>query len=236
MVALAFATRQLQEVVVDFFFPRRCVGCGKTGEFLCVDCVRKLPRLLPPFCERCGKPESTGRLCSTCWGAHTAIDGIRSPFRFDGVVRQAVHELKYRKLKALSGCLAQLLAEYLQANDIPGEVLVPVPLHSRRLRERGYNQSALLASNLGKFVSLQVVENCLFRAKGGLPQARTTNVEDRRSNVAGAFACKDEQLRGSRVLLIDDVCTSGATLEACALALKSAGVLSVWGLTLARET
>ncbi len=221
--------------MLDFFFPRHCVGCGETGEFLCADCVRKLPRLLPPICERCGKPEASGRLCSTCWGANAVIDGIRSPFRFDGVVRQAIHELKYHKLKALSGCLAQLLAQYLRASDVPGEVMVPVPLHSRRLRERGYNQSALLASNLGKLVSLQVVENCLFRNKGGLPQARTTSVEDRRRNVTGAFVCKDEQLRGSRVLLIDDVCTSGATLEACALALKSAGASSVWGLTLARE-
>lgn len=131
MIALAFLTRQLQEVVLDLFFPRRCVGCGKSGEFLCVDCVRKLPRLLPPFCEKCAKPESSGGLCSTCWGTQTAIDGIRSPFRFDGVVRNAIHDLKYHNLKSLAGCLAELLAEYFKANFIPAEVLVPVPLSAR---------------------------------------------------------------------------------------------------------
>jgi len=143
--------------------------------------------------------------------------------------------LKYHNLKSLAGCLAELLAEYFQSNFIPSDVLIPVPLYSRRLRERGYNQSALLANNLGKLVGLPVVEDSLLRVRGSLPQARTANVEDRRKNVAGAFACKDKQLSGSRVLLVDDVCTSGTTLEACALALKSAGTTSVWGLTIARE-
>ena len=116
-----------------------------------------------------------------------------------------------------------------------GEVLVPVPLHSRRLRERGYNQSTLLARELGKLVVLPVIDNSLCRIKDSLPQARTTAIEERRDNVKGAFACRDEALKARNVILIDDVCTSGATLEACALALKAGGAIPVWGLTLARE-
>lgn len=115
-----------------------------------------------------------------------------------------------------------------------GDILVPVPLHARRLRERGYNQSSLLAKGLAKLTGFPVVEYALFRSRDSLPQARTTNVEDRRRNVAGVFACRG-MLKGSHVLLIDDVCTSGATLEACAVALKAASAVSVWGLTLARE-
>jgi competence protein ComFC len=221
-------------MVVDFFFPRRCVGCGRTGDFLCADCFRKLPRLLPPLCNKCGKPESSGGLCPTCWSHQTEIDGIRSPFRFDGVIRQAVHDLKYHNLKAVSRCLAELMADYLQANPVSGDVLVPVPLHARRLRERGYNQSSLLAKELGELTGFPVAEDALFRSKDSLSQARTTNVEDRRRNVAGVFTCRG-MLKGSHVLLIDDVCTSGATLEACAVALKAASAVSVWGLTLARE-
>jgi len=227
---------QFGEVVVDFFFPCRCVGCGKAGEFLCASCCQKLPRLLPPFCRKCGKPESSGGLCATCWGHQTEIDGVRSPFRFDGVIRQAIHELKYHKLKAISAYLAKLLAAYLQANPVPGEVLVPVPLYPRRLRERGYNQSSLLTRELGKLVGLSVVEDSLYRFKDSLPQARTATVEGRRRNVANAFTCRGQRLNGRRVLLVDDVCTSGATLEACAVTLKAAGAVSVWGLTLARET
>jgi ComF family protein len=151
------------------------------------------------------------------------------------VVRRAIHELKYRNLKAISGCLAILMADYLKDNQIDGEVLVPVPLHLQRLRERGYNQSNLLARELGKLIALPVFDDSLCRLKDSSPQARTTTVEERRKNVARAFACRDDKLKGRRVILIDDVCTSGATLESCAKAVKVAGAVSVWGLTLARE-
>jgi ComF family protein len=151
------------------------------------------------------------------------------------VVRQAVHYLKYRSLKALAPSLAQLLKGYLDTAPLPGEVLVPVPLHPRRLRERGYNQSGLLARELGKLTGLRVVEGSLHRLRNTPPQARATSVAVRRSNVAGAFASGDHQLQQKQVLLIDDVCTTGATLDACAVALKTAGATSVWGLTLARE-
>lgn len=227
---------KLRDLAIGFFFPARCIGCGKVGGFLCPGCFHTLPHLLTPVCNKCGRPESTGALCPTCWGWQTQIDGIRSPFRFDGVIRQAVHELKYRNLRAIAGCLAELLFGYLQANPVPGEVLVPVPLHTKRLRNRGYNQSSLIVKELSKLAALPVVEGCLVRVKDSLPQARTETADQRRRNVVDAFACADQRFRGKRIVLIDDVCTSGATLEACATALKSTGALSVWGLTLARET
>jgi len=228
-------TGQLQEKIVDFFFPRRCVGCGKIGDLLCPECSQKLPRLLPPFCQKCGKPESSGVLCPACWGQKTNIDGIRSVFRFEGTVRRAIHELKYRNLKSIAICLATLMANYKRDNPIQGEVLVPVPLHTRRLRERGYNQSGLLAEKLGKLTALPVLDSNLYRSKDSLPQARTTNVEERRRNVERAFSCQPGKLQAKTVILVDDVCTSGATLESCAVALKAAGAVSVWGFTLARE-
>ncbi len=227
---------QLREIAIGFFFPTRCIGCGTIGVFLCEGCYQKLPRISPPICNKCGRPESTGALCPTCWGWQSRIDGIRSPFHFEGVIRQAIHELKYRNLKAIAGRLAELLFRYLQTNTVPGEVLVSVPLHNKRLRQRGYNQSGLIVKELNKLTALPVVEGCLFRLKDSLPQARTETVDGRRRNVMDAFTCVDQRLSGRHVLLVDDVCTSGATLEACAIALKSAGALSVWGLTLARET
>jgi ComF family protein len=228
-------TGQLQEKIIDFFFPRRCVGCGKIGNFLCSDCSQKLPRLLPPFCQKCGKHESSGVLCPACWGQQSDIDGIRSVFRFEGTVRRAVHDLKYHNLKSIDVCLATLMADYLRNNTVPGDALVPVPLHPRRLRERGYNQSSLLAEKLGKLTALSVLEGCLCRVKDSLPQARTSTVEERRKNVEKAFKCQNGKLQGKAFILIDDVCTSGATLESCAAALKAAGAVSVWGFTLARE-
>ncbi|MDH4268978.1 MAG: ComF family protein [Dehalococcoidia bacterium] len=226
---------RLIEVAVDSFFPRRCVGCGKGGGFLCPECLGRLPRLMPPFCPHCGRPQASGIVCPSCWQRPTEIDGIRSPFRFDEVIRKAIHELKYRNLKAISPCLAELLADYLKENPLPGEALVGVPLHPRRLRERGYNQSSLLARELGRRIGLSMIEDCLIRVKQAQPQVRAVDVEERRKNVADAFVCRDERVRGKQIILIDDVCTSGATLESCAAALKNTGATSVWGLTLARE-
>jgi ComF family protein len=150
-------------------------------------------------------------------------------------MRQAILELKYKSLRAIAVLLARLLNDYLITNPVPGEVLVPVPLHRKRLKERGYNQSSLLAQELGKLANLPVVNDCLTRERYSPPQARTTTVAERRSNVANAFSCRDGRLRDKQVLLIDDVSTSGATLDACAQALKEAGAASVWGLVLARE-
>jgi ComF family protein len=162
------------------------------------------------------------------------IEGIRAPFRFEGVIRQAIHQLKYNHFKALAPSLAQLMYEYLKAKPLPAEVLVPVPLHPHRLRERGYNQASLLAQELGKLTNMWVVDHCLVRLKDTPAQTRAA-AEMRRSNVAEAFACQDQRVQQRRVLLIDDVCTTGSTLNSCAIALKKAGASSVWGLTIARE-
>ena len=226
---------KLKGLARDLLFPQWCIGCGKEGDFICSSCRRLLPRIMPPLCPRCGKPQPSGILCPGCVSWQAEIDGIRSPFRFDGIIRQAIHQLKYKNLRALAVPLAKFLQDYLATNPVPGEVLVPVPLHQKRLRERGYNQSSLLAQELGKLINLPVADNCLIRQKHAPPQARSSSVDDRRSNVADAFACRDQRLKDKLVLLIDDVSTSGATLDACAGALKAAGATSVWGLVLARE-
>jgi len=103
------------------------------------------------------------------------------------------------------------------------------------LRERGYNQSSLLARELSRCINLPVIEGCLIRVKQTKPQVKAIDAEERRRNVTGAFVCCDERVSGKQIILIDDVCTSGATLESCATALKNKGATSVWGLTLARE-
>jgi len=226
---------RFKDTILDLFFPPWCVGCGVRGNFLCPPCRSLLPRLLPPICVKCGRPLSLGNLCAICEDRPLEIEGIRSVFRFEGAARQAILSLKYKNVKALAAPLARLMKEYLCAHPLPADALTPVPLHPRRLRERGYNQSSLLAGELSKLTSLPLVEGSLLRLKNTPPQARTKSAEERRSNVAGAFTCRDGRLEGRRVLLIDDVCTSGATLDSCAAALKAAGAASVWGLTLARE-
>jgi ComF family protein len=202
---------------------------------LCPGCLARLPRLLPPLCPGCSRPQASGIICPTCRQRKTDLDGIRSPYRFEGVIRKAIHQLKYQNLRAISACLAQLLADYHIAAPLPGDALVSVPLHPKRLRERGYNQSSLLARELSRRIDLPVTEDCLIRVRQAQPQVRASDVDQRRSNVADAFACRGEKLIDRRIILIDDVCTSGATLDSCATALKRSGAASVWALTLARE-
>jgi competence protein ComFC len=226
---------KLKGIALDLLFPQWCVGCGREGDYICRSCRQLLLPIAPPVCPRCGRPQPDGMPCPGCVNWQADIDGIRSPFVFDGVMRQAIHELKYRNLRALAAPLAGLLHDYLLANPVPGEVLVPVPLHRKRWRERGYNQSSLLARELGKLTDLPVVADCLVRQQHTPPQARAASVGERQRNVAGAFTCRDGRLRGKQVLLIDDVTTSGATLNTCAGALKSSGAASVWGLVMAAE-
>ncbi|MFC1987819.1 ComF family protein [Chloroflexota bacterium] len=222
-------------MALDLLFPQWCIGCGKESGFICGSCRSLLPRVMPPLCPRCGRHQPGGVLCSSCVSWQADIDGIRSPFRFEGIMRQIIYQLKYKNIRALAAPLSRMLNDYLTTNPIPVEALVPVPLHRKRLRERGYNQSSLLAKELGKLTNLPVVGDCLIRQRSTQPQARTSNVKERQTNVTGAFACYNQRLRDKQVLLVDDVSTSGATLNACAVALKAAGATSVWGLALARE-
>jgi len=226
---------KLKRIALDLLFPQWCVGCGREGEYICQQCRESLSFISPPVCPKCGKPQSEARLCSACVNWDSAINSIRSPFIFDGVIRQAIHELKYRNLRALAPLMAQLLYEYFRTNSLPGDVILPVPLHKKRLRERGYNQSLLIARELGKLTGIPVDVHSLVKNSHTTPQARTASVEERRENVAGAFSCTGDNLKGKSIILIDDVTTSGATLDACAASLKAAGAASVRGLVMAIE-
>lgn len=178
-------------------------------------------------------PDNT---CPGCIEGDVIIDGIRAPFIFDGVIRKAVHDLKYHNLKDIAPLMAGFLHDYLLENPIPGDVLVPVPIHHKRLRERGYNQSSFIARELSRLTGLPVVEGSLIKTANTAPQVRTSSVSERRVNIANAFTCTDQRLKEKHVILIDDVSTSGATLNACAGVLKAAGAASVWGLTIALES
>ena len=233
---LGRAASRVASAAVDLVFPKRCVGCDREGPFLCLPCMEGLPRLEPPFCFLCSQPgRLMMRLCSSCWERPIEMDGICSPYRMEGPIRDAVHALKYQSVRALASTLGQLLADFIEANPLPADMLVPVPLHRRRERSRGYNQSLLLAQWMGKSTGLPLEAGALQRLRATPSQARSVRQEERRANVAGAFAAEATLVQDRRVLVIDDVCTTGSTLEACSMALKQAGAASVWGLTLARE-
>jgi len=226
---------RLAQALLDVLFPPRCVACGKQGAFLCPGCREAMPRALPPRCPLCWQPERRGEACGRCARTRPAFAGARSLYLFQGPVREAVHALKYNHLSALARPMGELIAAYLKTEELPVDLVVPVPLFGRRRRVRGYNQSALLARELARLDGLPLAERGLSRRRDTPPQARSVDAEARRRNVAGAFAANGRRVEGRRVLLIDDVMTTGATLDACAQALREGGAASVWALTFARE-
>ena len=223
-------------VVLDVLFPSRCVGCGAYGSFLCQSCQAELPRARPPRCPICWQPQRQGAPCGRCREERPAFQGVRSLYLYEGAAREAVHALKYNYLSALAQPMAQLMARYMEKEEaIEAGLLVAVPLYARRQRLRGYNQSALLARELSGLCGLPLAERGLARRRNTPPQARSADAEARKRSVADAFVADRRWVEGQRVLLIDDVMTTGATLDACAQALRQAGAVSVWALTFARE-
>ena len=235
MLKLNRRIAQAKDSLLDLLFPLYCVGCGREGSLICPDCRSDLPEIEPPWCFICGLPRGGFCVCGTDRSRIWSLDGIRSPFRFEGTVREAVHGLKYRNIRGLADVLAEFLAPYLDNDEVPADVLVPVPLHRKRLRERGYNQSELLAHRLSRLTGIPFRTDLLLRERHALPQARAADIRQRRSNVTDAFRARRGLLEGERILLLDDVTTTSFTLESCASELKAAGAGSVWALTVARE-
>jgi ComF family protein len=219
--------------ILDLLLPPSCGGCGREGVFFCGRCRGQLVPIASP-CLRCGRPLPEAGRCGWCarWPL-SWLDGVIAAYEFTGPLRSAVHAFKYRSYRALDGTLGALLSGAWE-HVPPVELVVPIPLHPKREGQRGYNQATLLARSLARVVPLQVAEGVLVRVRETPSQARTANAEERRRQVQGAFRAGHE-LDGRRVVLVDDVCTTGATLDAAAEACKGAGAAAVYGLVLARE-
>lgn len=224
--------RQAGQAFLDLLYPPRCAGCGRLGALFCEACQAQVIPVTPPVCMRCGRPDVAGGLCSACRSTPSALDGVLSSAVFAPPLRTVIHQFKYRNERALAAPLATRLITAWRDAGLSADLIVPVPLHASRASERGYNQSALLAHGLGSAVGVVVAEDLLVRERATLPQTHL-NRRERSQNVSGAFACR-RNLPGMRIVLVDDVCTTGATLEACAKALRTAGAAHVQGLTVAR--
>ena len=224
--------RQLASRGLDLLFPPECAVCSREGSFLCADCEPRLPRLSPPYCRMCAEPDAAPT-CSWCRADAPAYERIRAPYRYTGPMRDMVHDLKYGNIRALAPTLGGLLTDYLGSLRFEADVISPVPLHPKRERSRGYNQSHLLAREVSRRIEIPMADDRLLRSMDTPPQVAMSGREERRQNIEGAFECTRDAT-GLRVLLIDDVVTTGSTMSACASALKDAGAVSVFGLALAR--
>lgn len=217
--------------LADMFYPERCVGCGRrSSDVLCRGCFEALPRVGTPTCERCGLPTAFETfVCEACKNVDFGFESARSPLRYEGVGKEVVHALKYRGYrKVVAGLATPLMLQVLGEGRC--DAVVPVPLHRSRQRKRGFNQAALLARGVAAEINAPVSDT-LEVVRSTRDQVELSAAQ-RRANVAGAYKAS-VPLQG-RVLLIDDVFTTGATMSACASTLLRAGAEEVHALSLCR--
>lgn len=220
--------------LLDLLFPPRCVNCKKTGGALCPQCFDRIKYIQPPFCLRCAhRLVYTHAACPECRAHPRLITQIRAAAWHEGTIREAIHALKYNRRRDVAVPLAQLLAPLCMPPELAPDLITSVPLHPERQRERGYNQAELLAEQTARVVR-STYAPILERTRATADQIGL-NAQDRRKNVHDAFQVNTSHpLTGKRVVLIDDVCTTGATLDACAAALFARGATAVYGVTVAR--
>lgn len=238
--------RALGASLLELFLPRRCAGCrqswihGDQG-FWCDACLDELPWLESPICPQCGRPfpkspSAPDHLCGDCLQSLFFFDSARSATHHAGVVRQRIHQLKFGGQLHWVPPLAELLVRLVrrEAAFLRVDMISPVPLHIKRLRQRGFNQAGLLAQSLGRQLGVPVHFDCLARTCWTEPQTRL-NREQRLHNVKDAFQVGDiGKVRKRRVLIVDDVYTTGTTLNECAKTLKAAGASEVHAVTVSR--
>jgi competence protein ComFC len=232
---MARSPARLLEPILALLFPDRCIGCRVRGTALCDPCRAQLPWLGMEVCPLCASPSRLARLCHRCRSALPVLEGVRAACRFEGIVRRGVHDLKYRRIQGRAPLLAGLIVEAVEQRPLAIDVLVPVPLAAGRRRQRGFNQSELIAQVVGAQIGVPMLTASLDRIRETAPQVGRSAIERRRS-VAGVFRCSDAaSVAGRRVGLVDDVMTTGATLSACAETLKESGAARVYALVVAHE-
>ncbi len=222
---------------LDVLFPVRCAGCQRSGHVLCPTCIAQIRPLPSPFCQLCGTPLSTYGTCKNCQYHPPKLSGQRAVSLYQEPLRGCIHGLKYDGNTRLAEPLGLLMAKAYTGYGMRADVLIPVPLHSERQKQRGYNHAFLLAEVCSAKLDIPVNNDILVRHRATVAQV-DLHPRERYQNVAGAFACASASasraINGRNIVIIDDVSTTGATLEACAAPLVAAGAKEVWGLVLAR--
>lgn len=232
--------------------------------WICPDCLAKIAPRGEQVCPKCKELSEGGKTHRFCRDDNF-LDGLWAAAYYNDFFKRAVHDFKFKFIKDISYPLSELVIKSILETQEYGDfqnivlvnfskdeeegiyldedknrktetILIPVPLHRKRYAERGFNQSYLLAKNIGERFSLPVREDVLSRTKNTKPQSKTINQEERWKNIASAFRCaKPEEVKGKNIVIVDDICTTSATLDECAKELKKSGAKKVWGLVVARK-
>lgn len=233
--------RKIKNFFLDLFFPKLCLGCQKEGSYLCQDCLSLLEISKSQFCL-CKEPKRIPQAgkCPNC--RSRKLSGLFAALPYQNpLLQKLIKQLKYEPhLKELAKTLASLIITHFQILEKSpteigkGKILVPLPLAKRKLRKRGFNQAEEIARELAKIWKIPLISDCLVKIKETLAQVDLSE-NQREENIKGAFLVKNKnKIRGKKILLVDDVYTSGATMEEAAKVLIEAGAKEVWGVVVAR--
>lgn len=234
--------RKIWSELKDWLFPKRCLGCGEEGEWLCFSCLKAAREKTRPqfFCPACGTDNQAGLVCVACCDKSFLDRAVAVADYKEAITAKSIQLVKYQYAVEVAEVWKMLIGDFVVARgqvfsvlDTTNTIIVPVPLHRRRFLERGFNQAEILGRWWAKELGFSMITDLLLRKKNTGQQAKLGR-EARLKNLSGAFTTA-RRLNGQTVLLIDDVFTTGSTLQECAQTLKLACAKEVWGLTLARE-
>lgn len=228
----AFRWYQFLWQALDWVYPPTCGGCARPGMRWCADCRQQVTVIGANCCPVCGQPGQPV-ICQRCQSDPPPYAGLRSWGIFQGTLRNAIHTLKYKKDIGIGEALAAHMIELYSCQGWTIDLVTAVPLSCNRQKQRGYNQSRMLAHPLALALQKPFCPGAVQRIRETRTQVGL-NAQERRLNVAGAFRAEREQVEGKTALVIDDVTTTGSTIQACARALLEAGAAAVYGMTLAR--
>lgn len=221
------------KLTLDLLYPPRCPVChslAPVGKDICPECAERLPYVREPRCRKCGKPVTDVMIfCEDCMEFPHDFDQGTAAFLYDDCMRETIRHFKYKGRKEYGAVLGRLLYEYARP-DLAlwnAEAVVPVPLHREKLRQRGYNQAAVTAEAFARFASLPCFPDALVRT-GRTAAMKNLAAGERRRNLRDAFSVSPDFRTPERILVVDDIYTTGSTADACAAALKGAGAKEVY--------
>jgi ComF family protein len=219
---------------VDYLYPPTCAACGKSGYRLCPACVSQIQVINFPFCAMCGRRVNTTQsVCSDCATSPVHFSAATSWGKFGGALREAIHALKYKNDVGLGDFFADHLIQLLRDDKWDFDCVLPVPLSRERQKERQYNQSALISRPIARYFGSDHALNWLIRTHDTGSQTRRRRLE-RNLSLTGSFWANPAKLKGRSVLLVDDIITTGATINHCSAALLDAGVANVYAISIAK--
>lgn len=224
---------RLAWTALDWVYPPVCGGCKQPGARWCLECQTNVPVIDGNVCDSCGTPRDGAGLCEDCVRVRPPYLALRSWLAFDDPIRSALHRLKYKQDVAMGEAIAAQMTGFVRSLAWPVETLIPIPLSEARRRERGYNQVGLIAHPLALALGYRYAPHALQRWRNTHSQVGLSR-EQRRENVRGVFRVRGSEVRGKNVLLMDDVATTGSTLNSGAEALLAGGASQVYALTVAR--